>query len=268
MVSVSRRVREAASRAAGRWPLVALPAVAALVTALGGCATAPPAPPSSPPAAAEAPVAAPACPRCVDASAEIAALRHELAGRDAELRELRTRQREQARALQETTRQATRAKVKLRRLATQADAASYVAEVEVALDAARTSPGAGSRAALLALAQEILDASAAPFAHGDYGAAMELAAQAEQLAAIAAGASDRAVPGARAAATTPFDVTVRLRVKRDSHLRRQPRVRAPSIRLLAAGARVVAQAWRDGWFRIETADGRRGWMHSSGAGAP
>jgi len=256
----------AAARAAACWHRVALPTIAALGMALGGCATAPPAPP--PPAAVEAPVVAPACPRCVDASAEIAALRQELAGRDGELRELRTQQRDQARVLQETTRQATRAKVKLRRLATQADAASYVAEVEVALDAARSAPGAGSRAALLALAQEILDASAAPFAHGDYGAAMELAAQAEQLAAIAAGGAGRTAPGARAAATTPFDVTVRLRVKRDSHLRRQPRTRAPSIRLLAAGTRVVAHAWHNGWFKVETGDGRSGWMHPSGVGAP
>ena len=85
---------------------------------------------------------------------------------------------------------------------------------------------------------------------------MGSAAQAEQLAAIAAGGASRTAPGARAAATAPFDVTVRLRVKRDSHLRRQPRARAPSIRLLAVGAQVVAHAWRDGWFKVETGDGR------------
>ena len=215
----------------------------------------------------EAPVVVPACPICADSSAEIAGLRQEIASRDAELRDLRAQQRDQARALQETTRQATRAKVKLRRLATQADAASYVAEAEVALDAARSTPAAGSRAALLALAQEILGSAAAPFAQGDYGTAMELAAQAEQLATIAA-APVRTAPGARATTALQFDVTIRLSVKRESHLRRQPRARGPSIGVLAAGTRVVARAYRDGWLRVETEDGRSGWMHESGVGAP
>ena len=60
--------RSARRRPARSGVLVRLTAIAALGMALGGCATAPPAPSSPPPAAA--PVVAPACPRGVDASAE------------------------------------------------------------------------------------------------------------------------------------------------------------------------------------------------------
>ena len=60
-----------------------------------------------------------------------------------ELRELRTNQREQVKVIQESTREATRAKVKLRRLATQAEAASYIAEVEVAMASLARGAGRG-----------------------------------------------------------------------------------------------------------------------------
>jgi hypothetical protein len=261
--SGSGRCRVPAARGTGCRRVVAL-----LCVLLGGCATPPPAPPAPPPTPIEAPVVVPARPICADSTAEIAGLRRDLASRDAELRDLRAQQRDQARALQETTRQATRAKVKLRRLASQADAASYVAEVEVALEVARTLPGAGSRAPLLALAQEILESSAASFAQGDYGAAMDFAARAEELVAIAASAPAGPASGSRATATVSFDETVRLRVRRASHLRRQPRAGAPSIAVLPAGTRLVARAYRDGWLKVETENGRSGWMFQSVVAAP
>src|SRR5215470_1286111 len=109
-----------------------LRAVAWLVgLAMSGCAT----PPS-----AESPV----CPSCDEQNREIARLRQDLAGREAELRDLRTNQREQVRVIQESTREVTRAKMKLRRLATQAEAASYIAEVEVVLESLRASPNAAA----------------------------------------------------------------------------------------------------------------------------
>jgi DNA repair exonuclease SbcCD ATPase subunit len=145
----------------------------------------------------------------VDRSDEIARLRQELAARDAELKELRASQREQVKAAQESTREITRARARMRRLATQADAASYIAEVEVALGAAQASaPAAQSR--LLGLAQDFLEAAQAPFAQGDYGMAMERAAQAEQLVAAAA---ERAAPGARSRVAGEVLLQVRIPLK-------------------------------------------------------
>lgn len=161
------------------WALVAV-----LSFAAGGCATAPPGPAASvQPKAAASPAP---CSPCVEQTREIERLRQDIASRDAEVRELRSNQVVQVKVLQESKREATRAKVKLRRLATRADAASYIAEVEVAMDSLRSSLPAKSNIREVAAAQRLLESTATPFEHGDYGAAMDRAAEAEQLIAHAA----------------------------------------------------------------------------------
>jgi hypothetical protein len=228
----------------------------AAVLVLAGCATPAPEPP---PVAAPAPAApAPVCPTCDEQVREVARLRQELAARDAELRDLRAAQREQAKAVQETTREVTRAKTKARRLATQADAASYLAEVEVALSTLRAGkPMAGP---LPALAASFLDAAAGPFARGDYAAAMERAAQAEQVVALAAEGAAPTGARPRRPGEVPLQVALPLRATTDMHLRRQPRGGAAVLGVVKRDAPLVAQAYLRGWMRVETADGRRGWV--------
>ena len=165
----------------------------------------------------------PACPSCDEHNREIAWLRRELAGREAELRDLRTNQREQVKVIQESTREVTRAKVKLRRLATQAEAASYIAEVEVALESLRASRNAAATSPLLELAQAMITSTAAPFAQGDYGAAMDRAAQAEQLIAVVADNQARSRSRRQVSGEVLLQVSIPLRVTVEGHLRRQPR---------------------------------------------
>jgi type IV secretory pathway VirB10-like protein len=230
---------------------------------VAACATAPapepvaPPPPPPPPVA----VAEPACPVCVDRSDEMARLRQELATRDAELKELRTSQREQAKAVQESTREVTRARARQRRLATQADAASYLAEVEVAIEASRALPQA-AQSPLLALAQSFLDAAQQPFAQADYGAAMDRAAQAEQLVAAVADGTPAAVRS-RATGEVLLQVSIPLKAGVDSRLRRQPGPRAPVVASLRKDAALVAHAYRGAWMRVETEDGKFGWMRQA-----
>lgn len=228
---------------------------------VAGCATAPPpepapAPPPPPPAVPAPP--APACPVCVDRSDEIVRLRQELASREAELRDLRSSQREQAKAVRETTREVTRAKARMRRLATQADAASYLAEVEVALKTARASPSATS-SPLLALAQAFVDAAAAPFAQGDYATAMDRAAQAEQLIA-AAYEGTPAASRSRVTGEVLLQVSIPLKAKAESRLRREPQAGAPVVAVLPKDAALVAHAYKGTWMRVETENGKLGWM--------
>jgi len=196
-------------------------------------------------------------------------LRQELANRDAEVRDLRAKEREQVKVLQETTREAARAKVKLRRLATQVDAASYLAEVEVALQSQRTSPGASTNAPLLALAQGLLEATAAPFAQGDYGSVMDRTAQAEQLGNVAADNQVRSGsrPRPRAPGEVAFQVAISLKVTIDSNLRRQPLPKSPIVSVLRKDSPLVAHAWKGNWMRVETADGRSGWVDQAQLGA-
>jgi hypothetical protein len=208
-----------------------------------------------------------ACPSCDDEARENARLRQDLAAREAELRDLRSSQRDQVKVLQESTREVTRAKVKLRRLATQADAASYIAEVEVAMESLRASPGTGSTVPLMSLAQSILQSTAVPFARGDYGVAMDRAAQAEQL--ITAVAADRSRPRSRSRAQgqTVLQVAIPLQATADSNLHRQPLRSAPVVAALKPGSPVIAYAYKGSWLQVETENGRSGWIAQGQVGA-
>jgi hypothetical protein len=242
--------------------LPALAVLASLAAALQGCVATPPAPPPAAPMPTpiEAAVRSPTCTSCEDQTREIARLKQELATREAELRDLRSSQRDQVKVLQESTREVTRAKVRLRRLATQAEAASYIAEVEVAMATLRSSLGAKATPPLMMLAQGILASTAAPFAQGNYGAAMESAAQAEQLLALVAhyevrpGSRDR-VPG-----EVPLQLAIPLRVNVVSPLRRQPLARSPVVDTVKKDVLVVARAYKSPWMQVETDDGRAGWV--------
>ncbi len=233
-----------------------------LAVALAGCATAPPEPPPPAPLIVEVPAPARACPTCDDQNREIVRLRQELAARDAELRDLRTANREQAKSLQESTREVTRAREKTRRLATQADAASFIAEVEVTLSALRVAPATAATAPLVAMASGFHAATAAPFAQRDYALAMERAAQAEALLAVAAAAQAGNPPRGE----TMLQVPIPLRVTIGSHLRRQPHRRAPIASIVDEDSLVVANAWQDGWLRVTVADGRAGWINQNQLG--
>ena len=225
---------------------------------LAGCAaTPPPAPEPLPvPSAPALPLAEPVCPACLDRSDEIARLRQDLANREAELRDLRSSQREQVRAVQESSREVTRAKARVRRLATQADAASYLAEVEVALQSARP---AATASPLLGLAAAFLTAAQAPFAQGDYATAMDRAAQAEQLVTAAAAGTPTA-SRTRVAGEVLLQAGIPLKSRGDAPLRRAPERRAAVVATLARDTALTAHAYKGDWMRVETEDGRFGWL--------
>ena len=194
-------------------------------------------------------------------------MRQALANREAELRELRANQRDQVRTLQESTREVTRAKVRLRRLATQADAASSIAEVEVAMESLRASHGTTATVPLIVLARGILESSAAPFAQGDYGAAMDRAAQAEQLIALVAHPRVRPRPRPPVPGQVPLEVEIPLKVTSSSNLRRQPLRTARVVGVLEKDRLLVAHAYKGRWMLVTTEDGRSGWIDQLRLGA-
>ncbi|MBI5461749.1 MAG: SH3 domain-containing protein [Gammaproteobacteria bacterium] len=215
---------------------------------LSGCALLQP--PAPPPAAVD----------CTRQDREIVQLQQVLTEKDTEIQRLRAQQNVQAKELKQTTGEVARAEVKLRRLATQADAASQLAEVEVALQGVQS--GAHPRRALaqLAQAQLILDAGAASFAQGDYGAAVELAAQSQEIVDMVASGHRRSTPDARDAVEVPFQVPVALRTRVDSHLRAHPGRTASALGVLRQGTALQAHAYRGEWLRVRTEDGRAGWV--------
>ena len=224
--------------------LRAVPLSVLLAWTLSGCAL------LQPPAPPPAPVV------CDQQDREIVRLQQTLAEKDTEIQQLRAQQHVQAKVLKETTGEVARAEVKLRRLATQADAASQLAEVEVALQGPQAQAHPRRAAAQLAQAQHILDAGAASFAQGDYGAAVELAAQSQEIIDMVATVGPvgrtrggRAVSGSRYAARAH---RLQPACASGAHGNRTGCVRQ--------GAPVLADAYRGEWLRVRTEDGRAGWV--------
>lgn len=195
---------------------------------------------------------------CEQPYQEIARLQQALAEKDAEIESLRAEKTVQAEVLTQTTGEVARAEIKLRRLATQADAASHLAEVEVALQRQWAQTHAPRAAAQLVQAQRILDAGGVAFARGDYAAAVELAAQARELIDMVTGRKSAAA--ARGTVDVPFQVPVALRTRIGSHLREQPGRAAAALAVLPRGTSVQALAYRGEWLRVRTGDGRTGWV--------
>ena len=239
------------------WPAVVL---CALLGA--GCST----PQSVAPPAAPAPAAAaaePVCEPCIPLRAQIARQQRELAVREAELSDLRTQRAEQSRALEELARQSARSQARPKRLATRVIAASYLAEVEVALTGARSVPRAQAAQGRLAQAQELLDSAKEPFAQGDYDGAIDRASQAADLIAKALEVTALPVPNPQvgAPAVSHFVKPAPLRVRANSNLRDGPSLKAGVRSVLKAGTAATGHARRGDWIRILSADGRSGWVY-------
>lgn len=198
----------------------------------------------------DASVSAPQCSSCEENIREIERLQQEVASRDAELRELRFDRRDQVKVLQESKQEVTRAKVKLRRLATRADAASYIAEVEIALQRVRASRGGKSGDARMVRAQHLLESTEAPFVQGDYGMAMDRAAEAEQLIISTAGKQ------ARTPASTPAKLASQSRAAPSLKTTdaRKPSRRAPAKLGTADTTKTsppVRHAYQGSWTKAE-----------------
>jgi hypothetical protein len=133
---------------------------------------------------------------------EIGRLREQLAWKDAEISRLQAHREARVKELEETTVQAARAEVKLRRVASEAEVASQLAEAEVAL---QVRPDA-SASPLQGLARQLLDKALATFQRGEHSEAADLTAQARQL--IDMQLANEATPDRKAAPESSFKVAI------------------------------------------------------------
>ena len=92
---------------------------------------------------------------CEEQQQEISRLQQMLAEKEAEINRLQAHQQDQKKELEETTSEAARAEIKLRRFATEADVASRLAEVEVAMEVLQSKLGAEHQVPLQVLAQQL-----------------------------------------------------------------------------------------------------------------
>lgn len=224
------------------------------LAALCGCATAPAAvQPAPDPAAGRT---APETVTVKDPQLEqrVARLELRLLERDAQLDDLQAR-------LDEARREVVRAMAKLQTLASRAEAASGMAEAEIALQSLNT--GGQHAAPETAQAGQLLQLAAAEFNKHNYGGALYLANQAKSV--VSAG-RERVASSARGSlrpGEVLFALPLRLQTTSRSNVREGPAASYPVVFTAEAGTPLVAYSYADQWVRVTNEAGRSGWIFQS-----
>jgi uncharacterized coiled-coil protein SlyX len=184
----------------------------------------------------------------------IARLELALLEKEAQVEELETR-------LDETRQEVVRAMAKLQTLASRAEAASGMAEAELALQSLNE---AGQESAPeAAQASSLLRESSNEFDKENYGGALYLANQAKALAAAGQG---RVTGGERRRgqrAETPFALPIPLQAVSVGKVREGPGLRSPVAFGVEPGAALTGYSYVDQWIRISDEEGRGGWIFRS-----
>lgn len=162
-----------------------------------------------------------------------------------------------AHQLDDARQEVVRAMARLRSLATRAEAASGMAEAELAVRSLREK--ADRSTSELGQAEHLLELSGAEFANENYGGALYLANQAKSAARTGESrvAAQRLTP--RPGEVT-FPVPVPLRLVSDGNVREGPGTSFPVVYTLAAGTFVLGHSYANDWVRIVDDDGRAGWV--------
>ncbi len=235
-------------------PAFAFAGTLAVYLLFAGCARNAPAPGTPPRPAAAAPARRETVTVAVHDAAldrRVGVLQLRLLAKEAEIEAL-------TKELDDARQEVVRAMAKLRTLATRAEAASGMAEAEIAVQALR---GKASRAMPeLEQAERLLGMSSGEFNDENYGGALYLANQAKDAARLG---EDRLVGALKLPARqgeAPFAVPVPLKVTASTNVREGPGTGFPVLFRLAAGAPVVGHSYSDDWVRIVDDGGRVGWV--------
>ncbi len=183
--------------------------------------------------------------------------------RDAQLKEIKDRQSALQQRLDDAILEVVRAKGKLRSLESRAEAASNLAEAEIAVKALAGQPRGGEPGQMLANAEQLLRMSTDEFKKENYGGALYLAIEAKgRLSAAALKAAGRGpAPGSEGESLLAQPLP--LATVRACNLREGPGVEFKVVASLPQGARLVAQAHKGQWVRVTCGDGKTGWVFQS-----
>ena len=239
----------------GQGGVVRLASILAVVLALQACAQAKPDPSPTPKPAPPKRAAGSTTVSGTEVDRRIARLELRLMEKEAQVEDLQSR-------LDATRQEVVRAMAKLQSLATRAEAASGIAEAELALQSLRTAPGQPT-APEAAQARRLLQESSAEFGKENYGGALYLANQAKTLAAAGRG---RLTGGERVTerpGETPFGLPIALKAVSGGNVREGPGLGSKVVFAVQPGDSLTGYSYIDEWIRINDDAGRGGWIFRS-----
>ena len=228
-------------------PCFAFPFFIALIAA---CATAPK---PAPPPAVKVVVHDTVSVRDPELDKRATRLEIQLLARDAQVEDLQTR-------LEDTRAEVVRAMAKLQSVASRAQAASAMAEAEVALQTMKT--GATADPPEAAQVTRLVRQSATEFDKQNYGGALYLANQAKTVASSYRGRLGVNRPGAREGETL-FAVPIKLKTTSRGNVREGPGTNFAVSFQADSGSSITAYSYADEWIRVSDDGGRSGWIHQS-----
>ncbi len=189
-----------------------------------------------------------------DADAEKRAARLELQmlARDAQIEDLQSR-------LEDTRAEVVRAMAKLQTVASRAQAASSMAEAEVALQTMRSS-AQGDPPAEVSQVNRLVKQSSTEFDKQNYAGALYLANQAKTVASSYRGRLGMNRGEARPGETL-FAIPIKLKASTKGNVREGPGTNFAVSFSADAGSALTAYSYADEWIRISDDSGRSGWIH-------
>jgi uncharacterized protein YraI len=188
-----------------------------------------------------------------DLDKRVSRLELQLLARDAQIEDLQTR-------LEDTRAEVVRAMAKLQSMASRAQAASAMAEAEVALQTLKSGPSADPPEA--AQVTGLVRQSAAAFDKANYGGALYLANQAKTVAASYRGRLGVNREGARPGETL-FAVPIKLKTTSRGNVREGPGTNFAVSFTADPGSSIIGYSYADEWVRISDDGGRTGWIHQT-----
>lgn len=189
---------------------------------------------------------------------EIARLEKLLAEKDELIKNQQIRQQNQALALKEVNKEATRTQVKLHRLATKPGTASAIAETEVALAHLKQTKISPADQVLQIQAKHLVETASLHYAKDQYASAMNYIAQAKQLISLITTPSHKKT-ASNNNVLLEFHTPIKLYTKTNTNLRKMPSTHAQLLITLKKNTQVIANASQGSWLRVQV-DEKQGWI--------
>ncbi len=190
----------------------------------------------------------------------MAKIQLQLLEKDAQIKELEDRLDLQQNMLDDAILEVVRAKAKLRSLESKAEAASEMAEAEIAVKALKIQLAGQAQDPEVVKAQELLKMSSAEFKKENYGGALYLTSQAKghlRAAQMRLGGREKIEP---VEGEVLFAQPVPLQVLTTSNLRGRPDLNSKVRTTLKKGTLLIGYSYKGQWVRVFSEDGSNGWI--------
>ena len=176
---------------------------------------------------------------------------------EAQVTELQTR-------LDDARREVVRAMAKLQSLATRAEAASGMAEAEIALQTLRSANGNSSQTPPeWNQGNQLLQLATTEFDQQNYAGALYLATEAKNAAAAGQRRATNDDRGTPRKGEVPFALPLRVQTTGRANVREGPGANFKVLFTVESGAPVVAYSYVDQWVRVTADNDRSGWIHQT-----